>query len=389
MSASVDSISPATANSDRPAAVPYAAGLRAVEQDLQAGVRHLALALAGAEQLTRDFPTQFGGWQVQAQLLAQKGEPLRAITLLEDCCTRFAALPGPWLELARVHTSVGNAEAAAQALDAAFARGAPFVACNAVEHQTRMPRHLSDAGITALAREAGQREQPLRELLRDDRRAEVQVAAGEPGAPAVIVFTGMADRVSVPLETIDRMFAARGLSAIYCRDFSRRMYVHGIPSLAPDAAGTAVALRSLLDTLGATKVITLGNSTGGHGAIHYGLRLQADAVLSYAGPTNATAGFLAPFDERSGILARRLNRDPVAGELDLRPMVDRAEARVQVHLIHGAGMHEDRIHAEYLAGLPGVHLHGDPKCADHGVLSHHMADGQFVALLERVVAGND
>lgn len=232
------------------------------------------------------------------------------------------------------------------------------------------------------------REQPVREVLRDDRRAEIQLAAGDPGAPVVIVFTGLADKVSVPLNTMDRLLAARGLNAIYCRDFSRRMYVHGIESLGPDAAGTADALRSLLEKLDATRVFTLGNSVGGHGAIHYGLRLKADAVLSYAGPTNATSGFLSTFDERAAVVARKLNRHPIADELDLKPLAAGCDGRVQIHLIYGAGMPQDRVHAKHLAGVPGVHLHGDPECADHDVLSHHIANGKFVTLLEQVVLGS-
>lgn len=362
----------------------YASALKAVKEAYEHG--DLASASPLARQLTCDFPERFSAWRMLAQVLTQKGELLQVIEIMGDCCNRFPELPDPWLDLARAHTVTGNADAANSSLDTAAALGASFAQCRAVELTTRQERHLVDPEVDALAIEVAEREKPLREVLCDQRHVEVQVVAGTPGAAVVIVFTGLADRASVPLEALDRMFAAHGLSAIYCRDFSRRMYIHGIGSLADDAAGTAAALRSMVDTLGATRVFTLGNSVGGHGAIHYALRLQARAALSYGGPTNAKADFLSSFDSRAGIVARRLNCDPVADELDLRPLILRSDGLVDLHLFYGAGMSEDRVHAEHVAGAPGVQLHADPECADHGVLSRHIADGKFAKLLKAVVA---
>src|SRR5687767_11472363 len=66
--------------------VAYDEAFLAVQNNFKLGLRNLASAQAGAQQLTCDFPTRFSGWRVLAQVLAKNGELLQGIALLEDCC---------------------------------------------------------------------------------------------------------------------------------------------------------------------------------------------------------------------------------------------------------------------------------------------------------------
>lgn len=204
-----------------------------------------------------------------------------------------------------------------------------------------------------------------RPVVTDDSSADVIVARG--GRPtAVVVFTGLADRMLVPIPVFDRYFAELDLTAIYLRDRRRIGYFNGVEGLGADYAETLAALKSLLESNGARTVHTVGNSAGGMGALSYGLDMGAEKILAFSAPLALFEDTLE-HDNRASHLNQRILKLP-ADIRDFRARLDKAEGASEVHVYYGGDMREDRFHALHLRDRPGVHLHSLPGMEGHGSL---------------------
>lgn len=199
----------------------------------------------------------------------------------------------------------------------------------------------------------------------DDGSSDVIVARG--GRPAAaLVFTGLADRIVMPLPLFDRYLAELDLSAVYLRDRRRLAYFGGVGSLGADYASTLEALRELLGELGAATVHTIGNSAGGFGAISYGLDLGAAHVLGFASPI-VIHEKVGEWDARAPVFVRRVCESIPPERRDI-PARLAANRMSQIHLVFGADSPDDSRHAEAVKDCPNVELIPIEGLAGHGAL---------------------
>lgn len=206
-----------------------------------------------------------------------------------------------------------------------------------------------------------------RAIIEDDGTGDLIVARGGRKA-AVLIFTGLADRMTMPLPLFDRYFAELDLSAIYLRDRKRIGYFNGVASLGDDYDKTIVALKELLVDLGAMTVHTIGNSAGGMAAVSYGLDLKARTVLGFSAPVALTRD-AAKLDRRTAVFAERILSPAVPAERrDLRGRALASKGNTQIHLYYGEEMPEDRYHAAAMEGVPCVTMHPISGLAGHGAL---------------------
>ena len=214
------------------------------------------------------------------------------------------------------------------------------------------------------------------------------VVQSEPcGFPTTaIVFTGLAGRAFFPLSVFDMYLSELGMNAIYLRDDLRLLYCRGISSLGPDLAATLDGLRARLDALGTSRLVTIGSSAGGFGAINYGVELGAERIVGFSSPTDIRTEFLrAVGDARALVLTARLNRQFPPRELMCRERIEAAGYTGRITLHYGADMPTDRAHAEQLAGLAGVSLRPEPGCDQHGLIPYLMAEGRLSRVLRNAL----
>lgn len=204
-----------------------------------------------------------------------------------------------------------------------------------------------------------------RPLVEDDGGDCMVVRGGRKAA--VLVFTGLADRMAMPLPLFDRYLAELDLSAVYLRDTRRFGYFHGVASLGSDYDQTIMRLKELLVDLGAMTVHTIGNSAGGMGAVSYGLDLRAKTVLGFSAPT-ALLNTTFEVDRRHVIFNTRMMKNVPEPRRDFRARVQASKGSTHIHLYYGEDMPEDRYHASALEGLPQVSLHPISGLAGHGAL---------------------
>jgi pimeloyl-ACP methyl ester carboxylesterase len=212
----------------------------------------------------------------------------------------------------------------------------------------------------------------------------VWVEPGAPGDPLVITFGFAQWQGPVAFDFAGRMRKLQmvlgcGLQRIHLRDPSLRWYLHGVPGLGADKAASIVALRRLVDHLSPGRVVTLGQSMGGYGAVLYGHELGAQRAVAF--------GALSTMDPEVAQANADLRWMPVMQALaaegaapdatDLVALLQARPSPLELRLHYGGrpdmpehgAQNLDLFHARRFAALPAcrVTTHAD---SDHTVVLH-------------------
>ena len=219
--------------------------------------------------------------------------------------------------------------------------------------------------------------------FRDDVDSDFQVVERPGSKTAIFAFCGRKHHIGMPLWLFQRWLSRLGASVVYLRDFSDNHFVGGVQSLGSQER-TAVALDRLAGKLGAERILCLGNSSGGYGAKLYGLRLGAERVVGFSGATSLDPGFNLHLNRAEAAIAVK-QAFPNA-RLDLREAYLAASRPPRTQLVYGAHAWDDRIHAEHMAGAPGVELLPVEEYAGHGTVAELVHRGRFGPLLDDLAA---
>ena len=226
---------------------------------------------------------------------------------------------------------------------------------------------------------------PVQPAFADVFPSAVQTVRREGAQTALLVFCGAKHRLGMPLPMLHRWLARLPVSLVYLRDLSSQCYLGGVDRLGADIGSTLEALRALTAELGARRVVCYGNSVGGYGALRYGVELGADAVIGVAGLTNMAAAFNAHLHYAPA--ARALDAAFPDAPLDLRRLYQQASHPPRALMVYGEHNWDDRIHAEHMAGLPGVTLQQIDGYKGHNCAVELIRAGRFGALLEEALSG--
>jgi hypothetical protein len=219
----------------------------------------------------------------------------------------------------------------------------------------------------------------------DDRTKDVQLVRVEGSDTVIFLFCDVAGGLGMPIPLAHRWFAPLGANLVYLRDFRNAFYLGGIGSLGSREA-SVVGLSQLATSLQARRIACYGNSSGVFAALLYALHIGAGRVLGLAGPTNVSLRFNAHL--RLGNHVRSLAAAGFATDTDLRSAYASAGSPPQTLLIYGAQNWDDRIHAEYMVGLPSVTLQEIPNARDHNMARTLVRSGRFQKTLQWLVEGS-
>lgn len=192
----------------------------------------------------------------------------------------------------------------------------------------------------------------------------------------VIAFTGLDRRFTVAVYFLERLLSRFGVNLIILYDRQEAYYLAGIPGLGSNVGETCIALKHLCEKMGTRQIICLGQSSGGYGALRYGIELGAHHVLAFS---PAYVGVLKP-DKRLEIEARtghRLDDDIV----DLRMLYARRETVPGATIVYGAENRYDERSADALATMRHVTVRPLPGISRHGTLSEAVSQGLFFDLM--------
>ncbi len=221
---------------------------------------------------------------------------------------------------------------------------------------------------------------PFQDLFWND----VQIVRRENAETVMFVFCGRTHRAGMPLCIIHRWLGRLPVSLVYLRDFRTLYYLAGIGSLGQDRRATLDSLHSIVASLGGSRTLCYGNSGGVFAALHYGLDLESEAVLCLSGITNIAAEFNSHL--RSAASIARLHRELPGEAVDLYRAYCAAERPPRARIVYAEHNWDDRLHAEYMSGLPTVTLQGVPDVASHNVIADLIYRGEYESLLDWLVS---
>lgn len=197
----------------------------------------------------------------------------------------------------------------------------------------------------------------------------------------ILAFTGRARRLSISVYMMQRILEPFGANIIYLFDPKETFYLGGIGGLWNGFDATIGLLRRLCDGLGTQALYCFGQSTGGYGALRYGLELEARAVLAFS-PMILHA-------KRPRALARigaALGRPVDADEVDLRRLFLARGGAPHATVICGERNRTDMLSAAELADLPNVEHRPLPDVSDHAVITNLLRNGALRALVGELLA---
>ena len=214
-----------------------------------------------------------------------------------------------------------------------------------------------------------------RPLIVDDGAEVLRSEPSESGV-TLLFFTNLAHQSTYQAEVIDAFAAAQGAATMILRDYSYRLFIGGVGSLADTRAGTLDALVDALHALNTRQLLVAGVSSGGFSAPSYGRELGCERVLGLS--ISSTIGrFLRGDDRRARMLIAKLARSFPPEELDLTLKLPTIGNHAPLELYYGDRNVVDQAHSEDLAGFPGVTLRPVAGLARHQVLPSLILDGAF------------
>lgn len=229
---------------------------------------------------------------------------------------------------------------------------------------------------------------PLRPLVDSfDQKLAVAASPKITTECLAIVFTGFNRRLSTLSESLlDRYLAGQGIAMVRLIDFHEHAYLSGISELGASFNATIEAIKRMAGEYGASRIVTIGNSIGGAGAMYYGATLNASHVLAFSPPTNANIDFLEDnADFRALPAARRFKRLFGSDLLNLRLFIANSPFTGRMDVYAGEKSHNDMSHIKNLEGLNNVHLHAIKGVSKHNCIGPAILDGTLLQALKRLV----
>lgn len=216
--------------------------------------------------------------------------------------------------------------------------------------------------------------------------------AGE-AAPLVITFGFALWHEPAAFDFVGRLrklefILGQRFHRIHLRDPGMSWYLQGIEGLGATLPATLDALARRVHALAPTRVMTLGQSMGGYGAIRYGLALGAERIVAIGAlSTMAPAVSRDRGDTRWLSVMERLAAQGVT-DTDLVELARRANAPLDLRLHYGerpdapeqGEVNLDLFHADRFAALPGCRVTRHPR-SDHVVVNHLKAARELDATL--------
>ncbi|MGE0415549.1 MAG: tetratricopeptide repeat protein [Acetobacteraceae bacterium] len=223
--------------------------------------------------------------------------------------------------------------------------------------------------------------------VRNDIHADVQIVRVTDARATVIVLAGAQGGLGyLPPTHVSALLADHPVHLIHLHDLGNRGFTTGVRAFGSDQASMVAGLKELACDLGGLPVVTMGSSLGGVAATRLAVQMQALAAISFAGPVPLGANSTQEADDPTlglgtrGAMSTSVNQD----DLSLVDMIRRTPA-TRIFQCYGTGYEPDVQAASFLRDLPNATLFPVAGCADHFVIEHMIANGDFGAVLRRAI----
>lgn len=185
----------------------------------------------------------------------------------------------------------------------------------------------------------------------------------------LVVFTGRAKRLTVSVYLMQRILEPFQVNVLYLFDPWDAFYLAGIGGSWAGFDATVGLVRRLCDGLDTGTLYCLGQSSGGYGALRYGLELGAQAVLAFS-PMIRQVARPRSLERIRAAAGDAITPDALTPDaVDLRRLYQGRPATPRTTIVCGAENIGDMRSAAELSDLPGVAHRPVPGVADHAVIT--------------------
>lgn len=220
----------------------------------------------------------------------------------------------------------------------------------------------------------------------------IQIDIEREGSTLLIAFGGMMGKFAgMPAFEFFSLVARENpaVKRVFVRDLRQAWYQHGVEGVGSSVPEVASRLRELVAESGAERVVTIGASAGGFGAILFGALIGADEVHAFSPQTFLDRRRRALLLDRSNpVQTAALHASSGSGGrfFDVKRVVADAAAPTCYVIHYPRYSRTDALHALRMRSLDGVTLRSYPFRA-HNVAGRLRDQGTLPALLERIIAG--
>lgn len=216
----------------------------------------------------------------------------------------------------------------------------------------------------------------------------------------VVACAGFAQKIGLPpFEFFQLLSSVHPVKKIFLRDIYPAWYQRGIIGLADTPQGVVDRLRPLIAEQKTTKLVTIGNSVGGLGALLFGALLDADRVLAIS-PLTTTNLWTRAVRYNEWRWVRVIYRQSKRDKLwlrhipwahgwkphtypDLEPVL-RNHPHPAYHIHYAQNQHTDRVMAERLQAIPNVSLY-PYDYPHHSLIQNLKTSGELARILEGIL----
>lgn len=201
----------------------------------------------------------------------------------------------------------------------------------------------------------------------------------------LVVFSAMDTKLWVSIYLMQRMLAPFGVNVIYLFDPRAAYYIGGIGGAWNGHEQTTALLRRTIESMGTDSVYCFGHSSGGYGALRYGLDLEARAILTLSPVIRQLTQ-----PQRLAGINERLSSEFSAGDIDLRTIYrnhcDAGRPVPKTILICGGENKADMRSAAEIADLPGVEHRVFQGARTHNIMGSLIASDLLRQLLSEFLS---
>jgi len=205
-----------------------------------------------------------------------------------------------------------------------------------------------------------------------------------PASPTLLAtLGGIAGGIGIPPFEFLRMASDLGVKTAFIRDLSQSWYQGTIPEVGDGLDGIAQTLREIVAREKIERMVVVGNSMGGYGALIVGSIAGADEVHAFSPIT-----FIGPLARvrygdwrwREQILRAYRHSLFSSRFFDVLPYISHPLGTTRFHIYYSSMDRLDVAHAERLRGIDAVSLHR----YDHGghkLVTHLRDTGSLARIL--------
>jgi hypothetical protein len=218
--------------------------------------------------------------------------------------------------------------------------------------------------ISSLRRGARSLALPFRHRFRravEDPHVPLSLDMDVDSGTLLVAFGGMAGQLGMPPFEFFKATGEIPVKRLFVRDLHQAWYHRGIPGHGDTLRAAAASLRQLIASYQVERLVVAGNSAGGYAALTFGNLLQAHTALCFAPQTVLQLDVLERWQDHRW--DEQLRELVAAGAMDavwtdVRAALEQnASADTRYEVYFDETLEVDRLHADRLAGLGGVHLH--------------------------------